>query len=311
MNVYNIIHEVFSCIKGGINMTLAKFGILRTVVEAGSLTKAAETLNLTQSGVSHAIASLESEMGFPLLKRDRAGISLTDNGERILKYIREILHWDELLKQEAAAIKGIEVGTVRIGTFTSVSTLWLPGIIKQFQHLHPSIEIKLLEGNYTDIDQWILNGSVDFGFVSLPTSSPFDIIPLKKDRMLCILPKDHALCGQPKVRWQEIIDEPFIMPKVGCDNDVRRILKEQGITPNIKFEVADDHAIIAMVQNGIGISILPEMILFNKPGNICTPELEGDNYRSIGIATVSLIKSSPAAIRFIKCVKTWICKAQG
>jgi DNA-binding transcriptional LysR family regulator len=308
MNVYNVFNELFSCIRSGINMTLTKFEIFRTVVEAGSLTKAAETLNLTQSGVSHAIASLESDMGFSLLTRDRSGISLTDNGERILKYIREILHWDELLKQETAAINGIEAGTVRIGTFTSVSTLWLPGIIKQFHNIHPSIDIKLLEGNYADIDQWISNGSVDFGFVSLPTSSPFDIIPLKKDRMLCILPREHPLCKLQRVCLKEIVDEPFIMPKVGCDNDVSRIFKEQGITPNIKFEVADDHAIIAMVQNGIGISILPEMILFNKPDNIYTLELEGENYRSIGIATVCFTKISPAARRFINCVKTWLCE---
>ncbi len=292
-------------------MSLTKFKIFRTVVEAGSLTKAAESLNLTQSGVSHAIASLESEMGFSLLKRDRSGINLTDNGERILKYIREILQWDELLKQEAAAINGIEAGTVRIGTFTSVSTLWLPGIIKQFQNLHPSIEIKLLEGNYDDIHQWISDGSADFGFVSLPTSSSFDIIPLKKDRMLCIVPKEHPLLERNRVCLREIVDEPFIMPKVGCDNDVRRIFKEHGVTPTIKFEIADDHAIIAMVQNGIGISVLPEMILFNQLDNICVLDLEGENYRSIAVATVSLANLSPAARRFINCIKTWLCETQG
>ncbi len=292
-------------------MSLTKFKIFRTVVEAGSLTKASETLNLTQSGVSHAIASLESEMGFSLLKRDRSGINITDNGERILKYIREILHWDELLNQEAAAINGVEAGTVRIGTFTSVSTLWLPGIIKRFHTLHPSIEIKLFEGNYADIEQWISNGSIDFGFVSLPTSSSFDIIPVKKDRMLCIVPKEHPLLERKRVCLKEIVDEPFIMPKVGCDNDVRRIFTEHGITPTIKFEVADDHAIMAMVQNGIGISILPEMIVFNQLDNLCVLDLEGKNYRSIGIATVCLTNISPAARRFINCIKTWLCETQG
>jgi len=276
-----------------------------------SFAKAAEILNLTQSGVSHAVASLESDMGFSLLIRNLSGISLTDNGERILRYIREILQWDELLKQEAAAINGIEAGTVRIGTFTSVSTLWLPGIIKLFHNLHPSIDIKLLEGNYADIEQWISNGSVDFGFVSLPTSSPFDIIPVKRDRMLCIVPKEHRLLKLERVCLKEIVHEPFIMPKIGCDNDVRRIFREHGITPNIKFEIADDHAIIAMVQNGIGISVLPEMILFNKPDNICILDLEGENYRSIGIATVCLPNISPAARRFINCIKTWLCETQG
>jgi len=144
-----------------------------------------------------------------------------------------------------------------------------------------------------------------------PTSSLFDIIPLKKDRMLCIVPMDHPLLERKKVCWKEIVDEPFIMPKVGCDNDVRRIFREHGITPNIKFEIADDHAIIAMVQNGIGISVLPEMILYNQLDNICVLDLERENYRSIAIATVSLTNISPAARRFIDCIKTWLGETQG
>ncbi len=162
-------------------MSLTKFEILSTVVETGSLTKAAEALSLTQSAVSHAISSLESQWGFSILIRDRSGVHLTSNGERILKYIREVLQWNEQLKQEVAAINGLEVGTVRIGTFTSVSTQWLPGIMKRFESQHPSIEIKLLEGDYDDINQWIANGAVDFGFTSLSAvSQSFEIIPLKK-----------------------------------------------------------------------------------------------------------------------------------
>lgn len=91
------------------------------VVELGSLTKAADALGFTQSGVSHAISSLEEELGFTLLLRGRSGVRLTPNGEQLLKPIREMLNWNEQLKQVAASIHGLETGTVRIGTFTSVS----------------------------------------------------------------------------------------------------------------------------------------------------------------------------------------------
>lgn len=102
---------------------------------------------------------------------------------------------NDRLRQQVAEIKGLEIGTVRVGTFTSVSSQWLLGIIKEFENQHPRIEIKLAEGDYDDINRWILNGTVDFGFVSLPVTQSFEFIPLKKDKMLCILP-----CAHP---WQQ------------------------------------------------------------------------------------------------------------
>lgn len=289
-----------------IGMTLAKFEVFRTVIELGGLSKAAEALGLTQSAVSHAIASLESDFGFTLLTRGRSGISLTSNGERILLYIREILKWNEQMIQEVANINGIEVGTVRIGTFPSVSIQWLPQIMKQFKQSFPLIEIKLFEGNYDDIEQWIVNGAVDFGFLSLPASKAFEVIPLKKDKMLCILPDTHPLHQQDKIYFEQIKNEMFIMPKSNIDKDVRKILKNNNVTPEIQYEVEEDQAIIAMVQNNLGISILPEMILYRIPNNVCVINLEGDHYRSIGIASTSLKNISPAAGKFIEYVKSWL-----
>lgn len=121
-----------------VKLSLAKYEIFSTVVELGSLTKAGDTLGLTQSAVSHAISSLESEWGFSILNRGRSGIQLTSNGERILKYIREILMWNEEMNQEIANINGLEVGTVRIGTISSVSIHWLPEIMKNLMNTtHP------------------------------------------------------------------------------------------------------------------------------------------------------------------------------
>ncbi|GGF97408.1 LysR family transcriptional regulator [Paenibacillus abyssi] len=287
-------------------MSIAKYEIFSTVIEMGSLTKAAETLHLTQSGVSHAISSLESELGFPLLTRSRSGISLTADGQRILKYIREIIQKNEQIKQEANNIKGLESGTIRIGTFPSVSIQWLPGILKQFQMLYPSIAIKLMEGNYLEVEQWISRGEVDFGFISLPTVDSFETIPLKKDRMLCIVAKDHSLSQKTSIKLEEITDELFIMPKDGCDHDVKRIFKENRIEPKIRFEIALDQAIIAMVQNGLGVSILPEMILTGAADQVHMLTIEQESSRSIALASTSFKNSSPASIKFLDCVRKWI-----
>ncbi|MEK4406254.1 LysR family transcriptional regulator [Sporosarcina sp. FSL K6-6792] len=287
-------------------MSLVKFEIFSTVVESGSLKQAAEIHGLTQSAVSHAIASLESEWGFTILIRGRAGIKLTSNGERVLRHIHEMLKWNEQMMQEIANIKGLEIGTVRIGTFSSVSVQWLPEILKSFNADLPAIEIKLLEGDYDTLEHWIATGAVDFGFVSLPTSKSFEVIFLKKDRMLCVLPDEHRLANQQEVSFADIKEEMLIMSKKGSDNDLKRIFHENNVTPHIKFELADDQAIISMVQNGMGISILPEMVLYRVPHNVRILSLEGEHYRSIGIAAPSFNTISPAAQKFIEYMKAWL-----
>lgn len=287
-------------------MSLSKFEVFVTVIESGSLTRAGELLGLTQSAISHAVASLEREYGFSILVRGRSGVSLTSNGERLLKYMREMLRWNEQMMQEVSAINGIEVGTVRIGTFTSVSTQWLPGILKQFQDQYPAIEIKLLEGYYDEIEDWIVSGAVDFGFVSLPTAETLETVPLHRDRMMVVVSDGHPLCQHEAVRTSDLQQEIFIMPKPGCDNDIQRIFKQARLVPRVKYEVGDDHAIIAMVQSGLGISILPEMILFRLPPSIRAIPLADEQYRSLGLAFPSLAQLSPASRRFFTCVTEWI-----
>ncbi|MFD0824893.1 LysR family transcriptional regulator [Neobacillus sp. M.A.Huq-85] len=287
-------------------MSLVKFEIFSTVVELGSLTEASMKMGLTQSAVSHAIASLEAEWGFTLLNRGRAGIKLTGNGEFILQYVREILKWNEQMMQQIARINGLEVGTVRVGTFSSVSIQWLPEILMRFNESHPTIEIKLMEGDYDEIEQWVSTGAVDFGFLSLPTLKSFEQIPLKKDRMVIIVPDHHLLAQSESIRLEELKEEMFIMPTKSCDNDVRRILKENNVTPNIKYELADDQAIISMVRNGLGISILPEMVLSRIPNNVRVLSIEGDYYRSIGIAAPSFKNISPASRKFVKYIQSYV-----
>ena len=153
-------------------MNLAKYQALLSVVESGSLTAAAAQLGLTQSAVSHSINSLEEELGFAVIKRSRAGVKLTNEGERLLPAVRGLLNSAEQLSQVTAAIRGLDSGLVRIGTFTSVAVHWLPGVLKEFQRDYPRVEFKLLNGDYNDVEQWVRDGSVDIGFVNLP--SPLD-----------------------------------------------------------------------------------------------------------------------------------------
>ncbi|KOR89063.1 LysR family transcriptional regulator [Paenibacillus solani] len=286
-------------------MSINKFKVLMKVVELGSLTKAAEVMGFTQSGVSHMINSLEDEFGFSLLIRNRSGAKLTTNGEEMLKTIREILKWNEHLEQQVAAIHGIELGTIHIGTFTSVGVHWLPGIIKDFQRDYPHIEIRLVEGDYQEIEEWIAEGKIDCGFLSLPTWDTFDAIPLHQDPLLVLLPLDHPLNSEDSITLSQIENEPFIMPTKGSDYDVNRLLEKARTKPDIKYTLGDDYAIMAMVEKGLGISILPELVLRGQQRNIRLIELKEKSYRLLGIAISSMREVSPATQRFLNYVKSY------
>lgn len=287
-------------------MSLSKYEIFNTIVETGSLTKAAEKLNLTQSGVSYAISTLESELGFPLLKRDRSGVVLTTNGERVLKHIQRILLEEEVLQQEASAIRGVATGAVRMGTLSSVSTQWLPNILEDFNKKYPLIEIKTYMGCYDEMSEWISNGTVDFGFVCLPTAKSFKVIPLKKDQLFVLLPPNHPLKQEQTLTFSQLKDESFIMPQWGSDDNIRRLLVENKLNTKIKYEIMEERTILSMIEKGMGISILPELILSNVPDKVHVIPLDPPVYRVLGIAALSLKTISPAAKKFIKCTQAWL-----
>ena len=150
-------------------MSISKYQVFLKVVSCGTFTKAAEALNFTQSGISHAISSLEEELGVSLLIRSHGGVTPTADGRALMPYFEKMCAMQHQLEQRAADLRGMETGLVKVATFTSVSEKWLPNILKTFQELYPRIEFELLPSNFNnEISDWILNGQADCGFISLP-----------------------------------------------------------------------------------------------------------------------------------------------
>ena len=287
-------------------MNLAKYQALLSVVESGSLTAAAAQLGLTQSAVSHSINSLEEELGFAVIKRSRAGVKLTNEGERLLPAVRGLLNSAEQLSQVTAAIRGLDSGLVRIGTFTSVAVHWLPGVLKEFQRDYPRVEFKLLNGDYNDVEQWVRDGSVDIGFVNLPSPLDCECIPLMEDRLMAILPKDSRFASYPKFPLVECETEPFISLLKSSDHDARRALEAAGVTPNVRFYTKDDYAVIAMVEQGLGISIMPELLLGGLTHNVKLMPLDNRASRIIGAAVPEKNSDNATAQKFIAHMQRWI-----
>ncbi len=282
-------------------MNIQKYMAFVKAVEYGSFTRAAEALNYTQSGISRMINDLELEWDVSLFERGRAGISLTSDGIKLLPQLQRICNEHEILMTQIEELQNLQTGIIRIGTFSSVATHWLPNIIKYFKKDYPNIDFELLLGDYTEIESWILEGRVDFGFLRLPTSNAqLDTIVLEEDRLLVIIPQDHSFADADNFPIRELLSSPFMLLEKGAKAEISEIFEKHQITPQISFTTWDDYAIMSMVENGLGISILPELILNRIPYQIFAKELEIPAYRTIGIAMRERKSLSLAAKSFLE-----------
>ena len=287
-------------------MDTKKYEVFVKIVERSSLTKAAEEMGLTQSGVSHILAGLEEEFGFPLLRRSRIGARLTPEGERLMPYLRDILRSQEQLEQTVAELRGLSAGTVRIATFTSVAVHWLPAMMQEFQKEYPKVEFKLFNGDYHDVDRWLSDGSVDLGFITLPTELRCECIPLREDPLLAILPKGHPLAEKDVCPVKAVAEEPFISLLETSDSDSRRVLEASRAKPNIRFTTKDDYAIIAMVEQGLGVSIMPELLLQGMQDKVAARPLDPPASRTLALALPAGDLTGPATRRFAEFAAGWV-----
>lgn len=267
------------------------------IIETGSFTKAAKELGYTQSAISQMVHSLEEELSTTLILRSRKGITLTPDGEEFLPYIKKLHNSYRELMEKSKEMRGLQSGIIRIGTFSSVSSSWLPDLIKNFKEIYPSVKFELQQGEYTSIAQLIKEGSVDFGFVNPDAVTNLHTIPLKQDEMLAVLPCNHQLTNREKVTLKELSHESFILLDEGQLSVSLKFFKQNNLQPNIQYRVYDDYTIMSMVEKGLGIAILPELIL-NKIGyNIVKKKIYPPIVRTISIAFKDK-KTLPIASRY-------------
>ena len=282
---------------------LLKYLAFVKTVEQGSFTKAAEELNYAQSSISKMVADLEKEWGIVLLKRSKSGICLTATGEQILPRIRTILNDFQDLEGYVDQLNGVQSGIVRIGTFSSVAINWLPNIFARFQKDYPGIEYEMLLGDYDEVEHWIKEGRVDCGFLRKTPDMQLDSISLKKDEYKVVLPVDHPLVVKKKILFSDLEDQPFLLLEHGGKTEVSELLEAHDIHPQIRFTTWEDFAIMSMAEKGLGIGILPNMILQRIPYDVAVRSLEKPYYREICLAMKDREKMTPAALKFVEYLR--------
>ena len=277
---------------------LQKYLSFVTTAEHGSFTRAAEILNYSQSSISRMIGDLEREWGLTLLERKGTTVKPTSDGMKLLPYAERLVAEFQSLQNEVSQLNGLDSGLIRIATFSSVAAQWLPNIIKEFKKHYPNIEYELLIGDYPEIQQWVMEGRADCGF-NILTIKGCDSIFMEDDEFVVVIPLDHPLAGEERFPLKALEDYPFMLLGKGEESEIRNIPEIRELDLDVKLTTLDDYAIMSMVESGLGISILPRLILKRNPYKIAIKSLEEPAFRKIGLTVRDKNTMSFAMKKFV------------
>lgn len=250
---------------------LAKLGTLRqleiflNVAEAGSVSRAAETLNLTQPSVSIQVKKLSDVIGLPLYEVIGKKLKLTEAGRKVEEAGKEIFKTVDLLDNEINDLKGLQSGTLSISVVTT-SKYFMPYVMAPFCELYPGVEVELNIGNRSNIIER-LNKNLDdlYIFSELPESLDIVSYPFLPNPIAVVASKKHELANKKKLKWEDIRDVRFIMREAGSDSlfIVNNYLKENNYKMTDVMTIQSNEAIKHAVMANMGVSIISAYTLSN------------------------------------------------
>lgn len=289
-------------------MDINKLQVFLKVIEHNNLTKAAESLGYTQSGITHIINGIEKEVGFRLLKRCHSGVSLTPEGEQLIQFFTDLVDINHQMNHKIMQVKGLTQGSISIGSYTSVTLFYIPEILKEFLKQHPNIDISLMKGNCSDMEKCLDECTIDVAFLSQQDYHSYDFIELLQDPIYAAMSPENQLAKYDPLPIKMLNNAPilhFVAP-TGRDLDVEKILAQ--ITPRVVYTTNFDYSLISMARQNLGVCLVPVLIAENEKDGVVLRELSPHCYRTLGMAVPLLSDASPATKSFIECAEMVVKK---
>ncbi|MGB3787218.1 MAG: LysR family transcriptional regulator [Phormidesmis sp.] len=280
-------------------MNIFHLEVLSTVATYGTFSDAAMHLEVSQSAVSRAIASLETELGVPLFTRGRSGAKLTPVGERVISHAHQMLELKELIDYEVNLEKGLYKSRLRISSFRSAATHLLPANIARFRNRFPHVEVVLVELDPAGVEQSLREGQTDIGLIPLPRSEEFRTVEITRDEYVVLLPKSEP--PPPKeLTWEALSAYSFILFNYAeCTSAVREHWAKWGQSFEVAYVIREDSTIVSMVAQGLGAAILPRLAAMPIPDDVYVRSLPIRLERVIGAATLASTPPAPAVKMFL------------
>ncbi len=281
--------------------SVSSLRLVTTILQLGKLTSAADELHMSQSAASHALKSLESQLGSPLFRREREGLRLTEAGQRLCPLIEAALSSLERIRIEAARLPALETGNLRIAAVASLLGTILPPILREYSNRYPGVELSIFEGTDDEVLAWIRSGVAHIGFAALPVDG-VESEEIARDEWLALIPK-KAFPAKNSMTLRELARHKFLMSGGGCERHILRIFSSAGIGIAEPMMVKQMPTIHAMVAEELGVSLIPRLSSVGGWASRTLP-LKPRLFRHIGMIRSTGYVPIPATEAWLSLVRT-------
>ena len=274
---------------------LKQLELLLALEKADGISSAGRTLGMTASATSHALRSLESNLGVQLIDRNAPGVELTSTGRQVLPHARDVISALHLVQSTARSGARLETGTLRLGSFGLTASLkLLPPILDTFRKRYPGVEVQVIERTDLEIEQALLDRKIEIGIITLPNDR-FDTQLLATDQLVAVLPAGHDLAACETVGLRDLVRYPFILTYAGSGGLVSRTFAKAGLQPKVTHELSQLTSIFEFVARGQGVSLVASLAIPGRYEGIVFRGLKPAVTRRIGLACLNDARLSPAA----------------
>ncbi|MFJ8689967.1 LysR family transcriptional regulator [Micromonospora sp. HUAS LYJ1] len=253
-------------------MQLHQLRYFVAVAEVRHFTQAADIVGITQPSLSKQVHALETTLGAPLFERVRGNIALTAAGEVLLPLAKRILADVDTATREVQELVGLRRGRVRLGATPSLATSLAPPVLRRFRDAHPAVDLRVEEGGSQDLVRDLLRGDLDLALIIMPAQGAdpgLRVDPILRESLVIasVEPLPAALVSG-ELRITDLRDQPLVMFREGYDlrDATIQACREAGFEPTFSVDGGEMDAVLSFVEAGLGIALVPGIVVSRRPG---------------------------------------------
>ncbi|WBB69847.1 LysR family transcriptional regulator [Micromonospora sp. WMMD812] len=271
-------------------MQLHQLRYFVAVAEVRHFTQAADIVGITQPSLSKQIHALEADLGAPLFERVRGNIALTTAGEVLLPLAKRILADVDTATREVQELVGLRRGRVRLGATPSLATSLAPPVLRRFRDAHPTVDLRVEEGGSQDLVRDLLRGDLDLALIIMPahgTDPGLRADPILRESLVVAAPAEPpATATTGELRITDLRDQPMVMFREGYDlrDATLHACRDAGFEPTIAVDGGEMDAVLSFVEAGLGIALVPGIVVARRPGVRITQLAPPGVTRTIAVA---------------------------
>lgn len=303
-------------------MQLQQLAYFVAVAETRHFTQAAESVRVAQPSLSKQIKALETELGAPLFSRARGNVTLTPAGEALLPLARRMLADADTARQEVAELAGLRRGRVRLGATPSLCAGLLADALARFHRDYPGIRLHVEEGGSRDLVRALARGQIDLSLIITPLQHDDPSLvteEILRENLVVVSPShrragpvgDDMAIRRPYVRIEDLRGRPMVMFRRGYDlrEATLAACRQAGFEPRFAVEGGEMDAVLRFVEAGLGVAVVPSMVLDGRPGLTGTPLAPPGLSRTIALANRKDVEPTRAAQAFRATLRTFLVEA--